>query len=130
MSPLPRVTNQPAALVSDEPIYQSRYEINIMSEMLSEHESILISDNFISIKKNIMKLNGNLDTIVLLRKLDKFNFSIKLFDKTGEVKMILYYIDVIFKNFDYDILDFDYQSDGLYQIELSFVLKSRMKFNI
>ena len=126
--PLPLFSNIPSAKYCDEPIYISMFEINILSDQLSEKQTELLTEHFISIKKNNIKLNGDIDSLIILKKLKKFNFSVKVFDKTGKVKMILYYINAEFDNFEYDILNFSYDSDDLYHIELSFKFKDMKIF--
>jgi hypothetical protein len=115
--PLP---HYPSAKGFIEPIYMKLFEINILSDQLSEKQTELLTENFQSINKNILTINGDLDSLIILKKIKRFDFSVKVFDKSGKVNMILYYIDVQFDNFEYDILNFSYESDDLYRIELSF----------
>ena len=127
MSPLPPFLNS-YAHYHISPIYQSMFEINIISDNITENEKIIIRECFLSIKKQEMIFRGNYEIIEILRKINKFDFFIKVFEKNGTVKMILYYVESNFTNFNYDILDFNYNSDNLYEIKLTFKSNSMKMF--
>jgi len=120
--PLPHFTNQQAALISDDPVYLSLFEIEFESQYISSEESKYLMEQCFYIKSNRLKFNVNDDFKItkILLKMKTFNMIVKTHNKMDKVTSIYYLIDCSFNNLEKSILDFNWNSTGVLTYHLEY----------
>jgi len=103
-----------------EPIFKNLYEANFISDEISNDESIMLSDNILSIEHDEIVFNSTYPMNKILYKLNNFDLIIKLFNKNGRIHSIYEYKKCNIINKEFSFLDFSYSTTGVSEISIKF----------
>lgn len=114
-----------------EPIYKSLIEFTIESEYLDNSELDFLNNNIISLEKNVLSFNINEDLTTynilsrIIRNKTSFNFTIKRYNRQGDIILIIELLNLKFNSFSEDIYDFNYASQDLIKMSVNIVYEKR-----